>query len=79
VVKNSALGINSVDWAKQLLGEGLLGHISYPFILGEDVAGTVVEVGEGADSVVSKIYKNYLPEALANAAICASSRGDRSG
>ncbi|PNP51826.1 hypothetical protein THARTR1_07595 [Trichoderma harzianum] len=46
VVKNGALGINSVDWAKQLLGEGLLGHLSYPFILGEDVAGTVVEVGE---------------------------------
>ncbi|KAJ5158417.1 Polyketide synthase enoylreductase [Penicillium coprophilum] len=49
VVKNGALGINSVDWAKQLLGEGLLGHISYPFILGEDVAGTVVEVGEGVE------------------------------
>ncbi|KAJ5382597.1 Polyketide synthase enoylreductase [Penicillium concentricum] len=49
VVKNSALGINSVDWAKQLLGEALLGHISYPFILGEDVAGTVVEVGEGVE------------------------------
>ncbi|KAL7786007.1 GroES-like protein [Trichoderma afarasin] len=47
VVKNGALGINSVDWAKQLLGEGLLGYITYPFILGEDVAGTVVEVGEG--------------------------------
>ncbi|KAJ5826941.1 Polyketide synthase enoylreductase [Penicillium robsamsonii] len=49
VVKNSAVGINQVDWAKQLLGEGLLGHISYPFILGEDVAGTVVEVGEGVE------------------------------
>lgn len=49
VVKNSALGINSVDWAKQMLGETLLGHISYPFILGEDVAGTVVEVGEGVE------------------------------
>ncbi|KAJ5272898.1 Polyketide synthase enoylreductase [Penicillium angulare] len=49
VVKNSALGINSVDWAKQLIGEGLLGHIRYPFILGEDIAGTVVEVGDGVD------------------------------
>ncbi|KAJ6159922.1 hypothetical protein N7497_004459 [Penicillium chrysogenum] len=47
VVKNSALGINSVDWAKQMLGENLLGYIRYPFVLGEDVAGTVVEVGEG--------------------------------
>ncbi|CAG8907196.1 unnamed protein product [Penicillium egyptiacum] len=49
VVKNSALGINSVDWAKQMLGEALLAHISYPFILGEDVAGTVIEVGEGVE------------------------------
>jgi NADPH:quinone reductase-like Zn-dependent oxidoreductase len=49
VVKNSALGINSVDWAKQMLGETLLGYIRYPFVLGEDVAGTVVEVGEGVE------------------------------
>ncbi|KAI0377225.1 hypothetical protein F5Y04DRAFT_285170 [Hypomontagnella monticulosa] len=47
VVKNCALGINSVDWAKQMLGEGLLGHIQYPIILGSDVSGTVAEVGEG--------------------------------
>lgn len=47
VVKNSALGINSVDWAKQMLGETLLGHIQYPIVLGEDVSGIVVEVGEG--------------------------------
>ncbi|CAP80243.1 hypothetical protein E8E15_006375 [Penicillium rubens] len=49
VVKNSALGINSVDWAKKMLGENLLGYIRYPFVLGEDVAGTVVEVGEGVE------------------------------
>ncbi|KAK2882602.1 hypothetical protein FQN49_000174 [Arthroderma sp. PD_2] len=49
VVKNGALGINSVDWGKQALGEALLGYISYPFIMGEDVAGTVVEVGEGVE------------------------------
>lgn len=47
VVKNSALGINSVDWAKQMLGEALLGHIKYPIVLGADVSGIVVEVGEG--------------------------------
>lgn len=47
VVKNSALGINSVDWAKQMLGEVLLGHIQYPIVLGADVSGTVAEVGEG--------------------------------
>lgn len=47
VVKNSALGINSVDWAKQMLGETLLNHIKYPIVLGADVSGIVVEVGEG--------------------------------
>ncbi|KAI6081042.1 GroES-like protein [Hypoxylon rubiginosum] len=47
VLKNSALGINSVDWAKQMLGDVLLGHIKYPIVLGVDVSGTVVEVGEG--------------------------------
>lgn len=47
VVKNSALGINSVDWAKQMLGETLLNHIKYPIVLGEDVSGIVVDVGEG--------------------------------
>lgn len=49
VVKNSALGINSVDWAKQMLGEDLLNHIKYPIVLGADVSGVVVEVGEGVE------------------------------
>ncbi|KAL4905454.1 hypothetical protein BDW74DRAFT_152652 [Aspergillus multicolor] len=49
VVKNRALAINSVDWAKQMLGDALLGYISYPFILGEDIAGTVVEVGDAVE------------------------------
>ncbi|OAL02141.1 GroES-like protein [Phaeosphaeriaceae sp. SRC1lsM3a] len=48
VVRNSALGINPVDWAKQMLGDVMLGYVKYPIILGEDVAGTVVAVGEGA-------------------------------
>ena len=47
VVKNHAVAINPVDWAKQLLGNLLLGYIKYPFILGGDVAGEVVEVGSG--------------------------------
>ncbi|KAL9617484.1 MAG: hypothetical protein Q9160_007747 [Pyrenula sp. 1 TL-2023] len=45
VVKNGAVAINPVDWAKQLMGNMLLGQIKYPFIIGEDVAGEVVEVG----------------------------------
>ncbi|KAI4867401.1 GroES-like protein [Hypoxylon rubiginosum] len=47
VVKNSAVAINPLDWIKQSLGDILLGHIKYPFILGGDVAGKVVEIGPG--------------------------------
>jgi NADPH:quinone reductase-like Zn-dependent oxidoreductase len=47
VVRNSAVGINPVDWAKQMLGDVMLGHVRYPIVLGEDVSGTVVAVGEG--------------------------------
>jgi NADPH:quinone reductase-like Zn-dependent oxidoreductase len=45
VIQNHAIAINPVDWQKQLLGDMILGYIRYPFILGGDVAGTVVEVG----------------------------------
>lgn len=47
LVKNSALGINPVDWLKQLRGDAMLSHVRYPAVLGEDVSGTVVAVGEG--------------------------------
>ncbi|MCJ1434878.1 hypothetical protein MMC27_004248 [Xylographa pallens] len=47
VLRNSALGINPVDWAKQMLGDVMLPYIRYPIVLGEDVAGTVVAVGDG--------------------------------
>jgi NADPH:quinone reductase-like Zn-dependent oxidoreductase len=46
VIQNSALGINPIDWIKQTLGDKILGHVKYPTVLGEDVAGTVIEVGE---------------------------------
>jgi NADPH:quinone reductase-like Zn-dependent oxidoreductase len=45
VIQNGAVAINPVDWQKQLLGDIILGYIRYPFILGGDVAGMVVEVG----------------------------------
>lgn len=44
VIKNAAIAINPVEWKIQ--DSGLL-PFSYPGILGEDVAGTVEEVGEG--------------------------------
>ncbi len=45
VLKNGAVAINRVDWAKQLAGGLALSYIRYPSVLGGDVAGTVVEVG----------------------------------
>ncbi|PWY79148.1 GroES-like protein [Aspergillus heteromorphus CBS 117.55] len=45
VTRNHALSINPVDWAKQTLGNMLQSFIKYPAILGNDVAGEVVEVG----------------------------------
>jgi len=44
VVKNHAIAINPVDW--KLQGYDFLG-LQYPFILGTDVAGEVVEIGSG--------------------------------
>lgn len=44
VIKNKSVAINPVDWKIQDLG---LFVQSWPFVLGEDVAGEVVEVGEG--------------------------------
>lgn len=47
VVKNGAVAINPFDWVIQMIGPTLAGYLKYPFILGTDVAGTVVEVGSG--------------------------------
>ncbi len=43
ILKNEAVAINPVDWKIQASG-GF--GLSYPAILGEDIAGTVLEVGE---------------------------------
>ncbi|KAJ0413778.1 chaperonin 10-like protein [Aspergillus carlsbadensis] len=45
VVRNTAVAINPFDWVLQYIGSILAGHIKYPFVLGTDVAGEVVEVG----------------------------------
>ncbi|KAA6409148.1 MAG: zinc-binding dehydrogenase family superfamily [Lasallia pustulata] len=47
VVKNGALALNLVDWARQDLGDALFSWTTYPCVLGSDVAGEVVEVGTG--------------------------------
>lgn len=45
VVRNRAVAINPVDWIVQRTGNLTFPYIKYPWILGEDSAGEVVEVG----------------------------------
>ena len=45
VVKNRAVAINPIDWITQSMGSITFPWTRYPFILGSDVAGEVVEVG----------------------------------
>ncbi len=45
VVENRAVAVNPLDWILQLTGHLIFPWIKYPFILGADLAGEVVEVG----------------------------------
>ena len=45
VVKTFAVAINPIDWLMPIIGSLAFPWIKYPFILGSDVAGEVVEVG----------------------------------
>ena len=47
LIKNRAVAINPVDWLAPLIGDFVFPWVEYPFILGTDVAGEVVEVGPG--------------------------------
>lgn len=47
VVKNGAVAINPLEWLKQVAGDLMFSWIKYPFIMGSDLAGEVVEVGKG--------------------------------
>lgn len=51
LIRNKAVAINPVDWAKQLAGDFVFSYIRYPFVLGSDVAGEVVEVGKSVKCV----------------------------
>ncbi len=45
VIKNHAVAINPIDWVLQTTGNAVFRWIKFPFVLGVDVAGEVVEVG----------------------------------
>ncbi|KAI9869828.1 MAG: hypothetical protein M1830_005050, partial [Pleopsidium flavum] len=47
VVRNAAVAINPLDWIKQGTGDMMCSWIKYPFVMGSDLAGEVVEVGKG--------------------------------
>ncbi|RYP08094.1 hypothetical protein DL765_008914 [Monosporascus sp. GIB2] len=51
IVKVAAVAVNPMDWMIQALGENLFSWLQYPLTMGTDVAGTVVEVGEGVTNV----------------------------
>jgi NADPH:quinone reductase-like Zn-dependent oxidoreductase len=46
VVKNAAIAVNHVEWYKQVMGHYFYSWIRGPFVMGNDLAGQVVEVGE---------------------------------
>ena len=45
VVENRAVAVNPLEWILQLVGGVIYPWLDYPFVLGSDVAGEVVEVG----------------------------------
>ncbi|MBS0472593.1 MAG: zinc-binding alcohol dehydrogenase family protein [Proteobacteria bacterium] len=45
VVRNRAVAINPVDWAKPFVGDMMFSWIKYPFVLGSDLAGEVAAIG----------------------------------
>lgn len=48
VVKNHAVAINPLDWLIPIIGSAAFRWIKYPFVLGSDLAGEVVEAGTAA-------------------------------
>ncbi|CEP59985.1 zinc-binding alcohol dehydrogenase family protein LALA0_S01e00408g [Lachancea lanzarotensis] len=63
LVKNHAVALNLVDWARQTMGNAILAWTEYPCILGNDVAGEVVETGPGVTNF--KVGDNVLGMASA--------------
>lgn len=45
VIRNRAVAMNPIDWIKQVAGDFVFDWIKYPFVLGSDSAGEVVEIG----------------------------------
>jgi NADPH:quinone reductase-like Zn-dependent oxidoreductase len=50
IIKAAAIAINPMDWFIQIMGNQLFSFLKYPYCGGDDVAGTVAEVGSGVDN-----------------------------
>lgn len=64
VIRNRAVAINPVDRMKQEMGDVLYGWVKYPAVQGVDLAGEVVEVGQGVTSF--QVGNRVLAMALGN-------------
>jgi NADPH:quinone reductase-like Zn-dependent oxidoreductase len=50
IVKATTIAINPADWLIQTMGDQLFSFLKYPYCSGIDVAGTIVEVGNGVNN-----------------------------
>ncbi|KAJ5428453.1 Polyketide synthase enoylreductase [Penicillium cf. griseofulvum] len=74
VIKNAAVAVNPVEWAKQLMGNMILPWVKYPFVLGNDCAGQVVQVGDMVSHI--KVGDRVLAHAVSmDPAVNKSSEG----
>lgn len=74
VVKNGAVAVNPVEWTKKLMGKLVFPWIKYPFVLGNDCAGEVVQVGDMVSRI--KVGDRVLAHALSmDPAVNKSSEG----
>lgn len=51
LVRNRAIAVNPVDWIKPYVGNRMFSWIKPPFVLGSDLAGEVVAVGDAVTAV----------------------------
>ncbi|KAG8162202.1 hypothetical protein KVR01_007967 [Diaporthe batatas] len=63
VIRTRAVGVNFCDWAKQDIGGMMFPWAKLPHIMGEDVAGEVVEVGPG-DNIPFSVGDRVLGHCL---------------
>ena len=51
IIKAVAIAVNPMDWLIQIMGNQLFSFLKYPYCGGDDVSGTVAEVGSGVSNL----------------------------